>query len=39
MKKAKKEPQFDPEVLRAVEEKLRALEVDTDQPTSGPETV
>jgi len=38
MKKAHKEPQFDPEVLRAVEEKLRALEVDPDH-TSDPETV
>jgi hypothetical protein len=35
----KKEQQFDPDVIRAVEEKLRALVVADDHPTSGTETI
>jgi hypothetical protein len=34
-KKTKKEPEYDPEVVRAVEEKLRALTFQQGSPVSG----
>ncbi|KAH7350334.1 hypothetical protein BKA66DRAFT_476362 [Pyrenochaeta sp. MPI-SDFR-AT-0127] len=37
VKKAKKQEQFDPQIIAAVEAKLRALGVDDDTTTSGPE--
>jgi hypothetical protein len=37
LKRARKEPQFDPELIRAVEEKLRAFAVDDEPPTSSAE--
>jgi meiotically up-regulated gene 157 (Mug157) protein len=38
-KKAKKEETFDPQLVAAVEAKLRALDVDSDMNTSGLEAV
>jgi hypothetical protein len=38
-KKTKKEERFDPDVVAAVEAKLRALVVDDDPPTSELEAV
>jgi hypothetical protein len=39
MKKVKKAEQFDPELVAAVEAKLRALGVDKDSPISNLEAV
>jgi hypothetical protein len=36
LKRVIKEPQFNPDVVRAVEEKLRALSVDDEPPASVP---
>jgi meiotically up-regulated gene 157 (Mug157) protein len=38
-KKAKREETFDPQLVAAVEAKLRALDVDSDMTTSGLEAV
>jgi hypothetical protein len=39
IKKARKEESFDPQLVAAVEAKLKALDVDTDALTSGVEAV
>lgn len=39
IKKTKKEERFDPEVVAAVEAKLRALNVDDDTAPSGVEAI
>lgn len=37
VRKVKKQEHFDPQIIAAVEAKLRALGVDDDTTTSGPE--